>query len=92
MIRNFKDKDTRALYEGKRVRRFLAIAKQAERRLQILESATTLQDLQQLPSNHFKGLSGNRKGQYSIRINNQWRVCFRWKDDDAYDVEIIDYH
>ena len=92
MISSFKDKDTKALYEGVYVTRYRAFVRQAERRLQILDSATTLKDLRHLPSNHFESLIGKRKGQYSIRINRQWRICFRWERDEAYDAEIVDYH
>ena len=69
-----------------------AIAAQAERRLQILDNATSLQDLSGLPSNRFEALRGDRLGQYSIRINDRWRLCFTWTEGDAYDVEIVDYH
>lgn len=92
MIRTFADKDTQALYEGKRIKRWLAFAKQAEKRLQILDSSTCLDDLRYLPSNRLEALSGNRKGQYSIRINKQWRICFKWINNEPHDVEIIDYH
>ncbi len=92
MIKSFRDKDSEALYSGKRVRQFQAFASQAERRLEILDNAKTIHDLMGLPSNRFEALRGNRAGQFSIRINNQWRVCFEWKDGDAYDVEITDYH
>ena len=92
MIRSFRDKDTEALYSGRRVRRFEGFRAQAERRLQILASAVKLEDLMMLPSNRFEALSGGRKGQYSIRINEQWRVCFEWKEDGPHSVEITDYH
>lgn len=92
MIRTFRDKDTQALYEGRRVRRFQGFATQAERRLQILDSAAALQDLAALPSNRLEALYGDREGQYSIRINQQWRLCFEWRTDGAYNVEIVDYH
>lgn len=92
MIKSFKNKETRAIYEGKRVATFQAFYQQAQKRLQILESATKLEDLKYLPSNRFEALLGDRKGQYSIRINKQWRICFRWENDEAYDVEIVDYH
>ncbi len=92
MIKSFRDKDSEALYSGKRVRQFQAFASQAERRLEILDNAKTIHDLMGLPSNRFEALRGSRAGQFSIRINNQWRVCFEWKDGDAYDVEITDYH
>ena len=91
MIRSFKDKDTESLYNLQFVRQFSGFERQVRRRLRILESAKTLQDLAELPSNRFEALAGNRAGQYSIRINLQWRVCFRW-DDAPYDVEIVDYH
>jgi proteic killer suppression protein len=92
VIRSFLSKKTESLYLGLRVREFQAFASQAERRLQILDSATRLQDLAGLPSNRFEALAGDRKGQFSIRINQQWRVCFAWGDDGPYDVEIVDYH
>ncbi len=92
MIRSFRDRDTRALYEGRYVRRFDSFASQAERRLQILDSATNLQDLASLPSNRFEALLGERKRQYSIRINQQWRICFEWRLDGPHNVEIVDYH
>ncbi len=71
---------------------FEAIGTQAERRLQILDNATNLQDLRNLPSNRLEALRGDRAGQFSIRINDQWRVRFEWKDGDAYAVEIVDCH
>ena len=92
MIRSFRSKKTESLYNGVRVKDFQAFAKQAERRLQILDSATRLQDLAALPSNRFEALAGDRKGQFSIRINQQWRVCFEWGDDGPFNVEIVDYH
>ncbi len=92
MIRTFRGRDTEALYNGQRVPRFQSFKRQAERRLQILDSAVSLQDLAALPSNHFEALSGNRRGQYSIRINRQWRICFKWIDDEPHNVEITDYH
>ena len=92
MIKSFRGKKTEALYNGGRVKDFQAITPQAERRLQILDNATSLQDLRNLPSNRFEALRGDRVGQYSIRINDQWRICFDWEDGDAYNVEIVDYH
>ncbi len=71
---------------------FQGFAKQAARRLTVLDSAETLQDLAALPSNRLEALSGDRAGQHSIRINAQWRVCFQWTDDGPCDVEIVDYH
>ena len=92
MIQGFKCKDTQKLYEGCRVRRFDGIRAQAERRLDRLDQATTLADMAGLPSNRLERLRGDRKGQHSIRINNQWRICFIWKDQEPYAVEIVDYH
>lgn len=92
MIKSFHCKDSEALYDGKRVRKFESCATQAERRLEILDNATTINDLMALPSNRFEALGGDRTGQFSIRVNQQWRVCFEWKDTDAYNVEIVDYH
>ena len=91
MIKSFKDRDTETLYQRKSVRRFSGFERQALKRLRILDSATSLQMLAALPSNRFEALVGDRKGQYSIRVNMQWRVCFRW-DDAPFDVEIVDYH
>ncbi|HEY5208266.1 MAG TPA: type II toxin-antitoxin system RelE/ParE family toxin [Stellaceae bacterium] len=92
MIRSFRDRDTLAFYEGKRVRRFDGFRDQATRRLQMLDDATALRDLAGVPGNRVEALSGNRRDQFSIRINAQWRVCFRWGSDGPYDVEIVDYH
>ena len=92
MIKSFHCKDTEALYQGKRVRKFESCRTQAEKRLEILDNAKTINDLMALPSNRFEALIGGRAGQYSIRINMQWRVCFEWKDSDVYNVEIVDYH
>lgn len=92
MIRSFRDKDTEALYEGRSVRRFQTFQKQAERRMQILDSATAIEDLMLLPSNRFEALSGDGKGQQSIRINRQWRICFERHEAGPHDVEIVDHH
>jgi toxin HigB-1 len=92
MIKSFRDKRTEALYNGKRVKEFQAFADQAERRLQILDVAKNLDDLRGLRSNRVEALKGDRAGQYSTRVNDQWRVCFEWKDGDAWNVEIVDYH
>jgi proteic killer suppression protein len=92
MIQGFKDRSTRQFYEGQLVRAFQGFANQATRRLTVLDSASTLQDLGGLPSNRLESLSGVRSGQHSIRINRQWRVCFRWSQNGPYDVEIVDYH
>jgi proteic killer suppression protein len=92
MIRSFRDKDTEALYRGRRVRRFDGFRTQAERRLQVLDSAVGLEDLKRLQSNRFEALSGDRQGQFGIRINLQWRVCFEWLEDGPHNVEITDCH
>jgi toxin HigB-1 len=92
MIQGFRCKDTQKLFEGQRVQRFAGIQAQAERRLDRLDQATTLADLAGLPSNRLERLRGDRKGQYSIRINDQWRICFIWKDDGPEAVEIVDEH
>ena len=91
MIRSWRDKDVQRLLERKFSRRFQAIEKSARIRLEVLDAATSLRDLK-LPGFRLEALKGERKGQYSIRINDQYRVCFRWLDGDAYDVEIVDYH
>lgn len=92
MIRSFACKHTKKIYNGGRAPRFQAIMQQAERRLQILDSATCIEDLMNLPSNRFEALVGNRAGQHSIRVNQQWRICFEWREDGPYNVEIVDYH
>jgi proteic killer suppression protein len=92
MIRSFKDKRAERLFQGERVPRFQSIARQAEKRLRILDAADSLLALRMLPSNHFEALVGDRRGQYSIRINRQWRICFAWHEDGAHDIEIVDYH
>ncbi|MFC1537094.1 type II toxin-antitoxin system RelE/ParE family toxin [Pseudomonadota bacterium] len=92
MIRAFACKDTQLLFAGECPRRFLAIRAQAERKLQMLDAATDVTDLRSPPGNRLEKLSGNRSGQWSIRINQQWRVCFRFENGDVSDVEIVDYH
>jgi toxin HigB-1 len=92
MIRSFKSADTDALAKGVRVTRFTSIAAVARRKLRQLEIADRLEDLRVPPGNRLEALKGNRSGQYSIRINDRWRVCFRWKETGAEDVEIVDYH
>ncbi len=91
MIKGFRCKKTKRLFEGERVPAFSGFTRQADKRLRILDASETLQAIKALPSNRFEALSGNRAGQYSIRINRQWRICFTW-DEGANDVEIIDYH
>jgi toxin HigB-1 len=92
MIRSFHDKDTQALYEGKCPLRFKALATVAERKLQMLDDACGIQDLRVPPGNRLEALQGKRKGQWSIRINDRWRLCFRFENGNAFDVEIVDYH
>ena len=87
MIRSFADRNTRRFFEGRRVAAFQGFAIQAERRLTLLDSAASLEDLAALPSNPLEALRGDRAGQYSIRINTQWRICFPWTDDGPCDEE-----
>ena len=92
MIKSFKCRHTEELVKTGKTRRFNAIQRTAERKLQQLLSAEALKDLKSPPGNRLEPLSGDREGQHSIRINDQWRVCFRWTDEGAEDVEIVDYH
>ena len=92
MIRSFKCEYTEALSKGHRVRKFVNIAKVARRKLRQLEIANRLNDLKVPPGNRLEALKGTRSGEYSIRINDQWRVCFHWIDGGADNVEIVDYH
>jgi proteic killer suppression protein len=92
MIISLKCEHTEALSKGRAVRQFTSIAKVARRRLRQIEIAGRLDDLRVPPGNHLEALKGDRSGQYSIRINDQWRVCFRWTDAGAENVEIVDYH
>jgi proteic killer suppression protein len=91
MIRSCPDKDARRLLERKFSRRLQSIEKSARVRLEVLDSATSLRDLD-LPGFRLEALKGDRQGQYSIRINDRYRICFTWQDADAHDVEIVDYH
>jgi len=94
MILSYRDKRTAQFATGERVREFAAFARQASKRFEILDAATSLEDLRAFPSNRTEALKGDRAGQFSIRINAQWRICFRW-DRGApgpRDVEIVDYH
>jgi proteic killer suppression protein len=92
MIQSFKCKDTLALYEGKSPRRFKAFVAVAERKLSQLDAAQTLEFMKAPPGNHLEALKGDQKGQHSVRINDQWRICFVWTSTGPVDVEIVDYH
>lgn len=93
MIRSFTDKEAGKIWAGTRSRRLPAdIQSVARRKLRMLHNAQTLDDLRIPPANRLEALKAKRKGQYSIRINDQWRICFRWTHGDAHDVEIVDYH
>ena len=94
MIRSYRGRDTERLAAGERVRQWEPFRRQAEKRLRVLDSAASLGDLAALNSNRLEALKGNRKGQYSIRINDQWRTCFRWDNNEPgpSSVEIVDYH
>jgi proteic killer suppression protein len=93
VIRNFKDKEAQKIFERQRSRKLPGDIQQvALRKLRMLNRAETLQDLKVPPANRLEALKGDRQGQYSIRINAQWRICFQWENGEALDVEIIDYH
>jgi proteic killer suppression protein len=92
VIRTFRCADTETLTRGNRVKRFVNIEVVARRKLRQLEVASRLDDLRVPPGNRLEALKGSRSGQYSIRIDDQWRVCFRWVNSGAEDVEIVDYH
>lgn len=92
MIRSFKCPDTEALSRGNRVKRFVNIEAVARRKLRQLDIASRLSDLKVPPGNRLEALKGKRSGKYSIRVNDQWRVCFQWTAAGAADVEIVDYH
>ena len=92
MIQSFKGKPAKALWEGKRSKLPSEILQRSVDKLSILHAATTLDSLRIPPANHLEALTGDREGQHSIRINNQWRICFRWEDGNAHEVEITDYH
>ena len=93
MIRSFADAKTEAFYlAGKCPAQWRAFATVAARKLDMVAAAVRLHDLRQPPGNHLEALSGDRRGQHSIRVNDQWRVCFRWTNDGPEDVEIVDYH
>ncbi|BFI96505.1 MAG: type II toxin-antitoxin system RelE/ParE family toxin [Rhodanobacter sp.] len=93
MIRNFADKEVEKIWGGTPSRRLpVDIQLVSRRKLRMLNNAASLDDLRIPPANRLEALKGSRKGQHSIRINDQWRICFRWIDGDAHDVEIVDYH
>jgi proteic killer suppression protein len=92
VIKTFRCRDTEALFKGGDVKRFRGIAKAARRKLDYLDAAKKLEDLKAPPGNMLKALWGDREGQYGIRVNDQWRVCFEWHDGAAYNVEIVDCH
>jgi proteic killer suppression protein len=92
LIQSFRCADTEALFEDRPVRRFGAIERVARRKLMILDAASRLDDLRSPPGNRLEALRRDRAGQFSIRINDQWRICFVWRDGEAYEVEIVDYH
>jgi toxin HigB-1 len=92
VIKSFRSRETEQLHKRESVRRFKSIERVALRKLRQLDSADRLSDLASPPGNHLEPLRGDRHGQHSIRINDQWRLCFIWRDGDAYEVEITDYH
>lgn len=92
MIRSFHCKRTEELYNGEFVKAFDAFERSARKRLKWLNAALSLEDLRNVRGNRLEALSGDREGQHSIRVNDQWRICFRWADSHAWDVEIVDYH
>jgi proteic killer suppression protein len=92
MIRSFKDAATARLFADEDVPRFRGIERQARRKLLLLNGARTINDLRSPPGNRLEALAGDRRGQHSIRINDQWRICFIWREGGSEDVEIVDYH
>ena len=93
MIRSFRDRETEKVFRRERRTKFgLNVERAGLRKLLILNAAESLNYLRIPPGNRLEKLSGNREGQHSIRVNDQWRICFRWSEGDAYDVEIVDYH
>ena len=93
MIKSYRDRDSEAVAERRRVASLPEhIQRRAQRKLMMLNNAADLKDLRTVPGNRLKSLSGDRDGRYSIRINDQWRICFVWDEADAYEVEIVDYH
>jgi len=93
MIKTFADKRTQEIYAAGKAKRFAAdLAKRARRRLEYVDYASSIEDLRRPESNRLHALGGDRQGQFSISIDDRWRICFRFKDGDAYDVEVCDYH
>ena len=93
MIRSFRDRDAERLFERHRIKRLgPEVQRVALRKLRMLDAAVGLEDLRVPPGNRLERLRGDRAGQHSIRVNGRWRICFRWRNGDAYDVEIVDYH
>lgn len=92
MIASFKDKDTRQLYESGHCRKFGALERVALRKLDMIAAATSVETLRVPPGNRLEKLGGSREGQWSIRVNDQWRICFSWCGNNAENVEIVDYH
>jgi proteic killer suppression protein len=92
MIKSFKCKDTEKLFNDLDVKKFRSISRKARMKLEILNATVSLDDLKVPPGNRLEALKGNRKGQYSIRIDSQWRICFKWEDGNTHDVEVVDYH
>ncbi len=92
MIKSFKCKDTEKLFNDRDVKRFRSISRKARMKLEILNASVSLEGLKVPPGNRLEALKGDRKGQYSIRIDSQWRICFKWLEGNTYDVEIVDYH
>ena len=92
MIKGFRCKETEGVFQRRHSKRFSGIQRTALRKLLVLDAASLLEDLRVPPANRLEKLSGDRRGQHSIRINDQWRICFRWRDGHAHDVEIVDYH
>lgn len=93
MIQSFADKATAAVFAGLEARRLPpAVQETARRKLKLIDAAPSLESLRVPPGNRLEALRGDRKGQWSIRVNDQWRICFRWSEGDAYDVQLVDYH
>ena len=92
MIESFKCRDTEKVFNDYHVKRFRSISRKARIKLEILNAVVSLNSLMVPPGNHLEALKGDRKGQYSIRINSKWRICFIWEEGNTYNVEIVDYH